>query len=236
MFMIRTSYLDCCFENGCVARLVSSRVGLLSTKLQAIITVRTLSHMICLPPSEVERRFALLGIPNQFSKTEKQALATTPIVEPGERVFGFPTPEANAGLNLLNLREILGTDRAKPPSFFDHPWYLNEPFGREDCDPGWHFLYTEVLPDSISQPVDYASSLTRQGLELPTATEVVLMLFLHYAGSGEHLLQKKHTWCKDRASGDRFVTIGAFGRNGVFVSAHPRNYTSRGLGVCPRIV
>ena len=145
--------------------------------------------MICLPPSEIERRFALLGIPNQFSKTEKQALATTPIVEPGERVFGFPTPEANAGLNLLNLREILGTDRAKPPSFFDHPWYLNEPFGRDDCDPGWHFLYTEVLPDSISQPVDYASSLTRQGLELPTATEVVLMLFLHYAGSGEQLLQ-----------------------------------------------
>jgi len=192
--------------------------------------------MICLPASEVERRFEVLGIPNRFGEAEKEELATTRIVDRGERVFGFPTPEARSGLNLLNLRTILGTDPAKPPSFFDHPWYLAESFARKDCDPGWHFLYMDVLPDSLSQPVDYASSLARQGLVLASATEVVLMLFLQYAGSSEHLLQKKHTWCSDRASGDRFVTVGAFGKNGLFVSAHPGTYASRGLGVCPRLM
>jgi hypothetical protein len=33
----------------------------------------------------------------------------------------------------------------------------------------------------------------------------------------------------------RHVTIGAFGKNGVFVSGHPSNVASQGLGICGRI-
>ncbi len=215
--------------------LVRSRVGILNTNLQAIISLGTLSHMICLPADEVERRFGLLGIPNRFSEAEKEELKTTPIVEAGERVLAFPVPQARSGLNILMLRKILGTNPSKQPSFFDHPWYLTESFGREDCTPGRHFLWMDVLPDSLSQPIDYASSFHARDLELPSATEVVLMLFLHYAGCGEQLLQRKHTWCRDRTSDGRFVTVGAFGRNGVFVSAHPGTYSSRGLGMCPKL-
>src|SRR5207249_7123523 len=140
------------------------------------------------------------------------------------------------GLNILNLRKIVGTDPRKPPSFFDHPWYLEEPFAQQDCEPGWHFLCTNVLPDSVSQPIHYISSLRDSGLELPSAIEVVLMLFLHFAGTGEQLLQRKHTWCRDQASLDRFVTVGAFGRNGLFLSAHPGMYASRGLGICAKLM
>jgi hypothetical protein len=61
------------------------------------------------------------------------------------------------------------------------------------------------------------------------------MLFLHYAGTGVQLLQKKHTWCRDQATQDRFVTVGAFGRNGLFVSGHPAAYASRGLGICAKL-
>jgi hypothetical protein len=61
------------------------------------------------------------------------------------------------------------------------------------------------------------------------------MLFLHYAGTGEQLLQKKHTWCSDHASLNRSVTVGAFGRNGLFISGHPPDFASRGLGICARI-
>ena len=49
--------------------------------------------MISLSPDEVERRFALLGIPNRFSSLEKQSLSTTSLVEHRGRVFVFPTPE-----------------------------------------------------------------------------------------------------------------------------------------------
>ncbi|HSU89065.1 MAG TPA: hypothetical protein VLL56_09530, partial [Terriglobia bacterium] len=73
-------------------------------------------------------------------------------------------------------------------------------------------------------------------LELPAAIEVALMLFLHFAGTGEQLLQRKHTWCKDPASLGRFVTVGAFGRNGLFLSAHPGMYASRGLGICAKLI
>jgi hypothetical protein len=191
--------------------------------------------MICLSADEVERRFERLGIPNRFSESEKQHLKTTPIVHVEDRMFGFPTPQATLGLNILNLRKILGTDPSKPPSFFDHPWYLEESFSSQDCDPGWHFLCMEVLPDSISRPINYARSLEKRDLELPSAAEVVLMLFLHYSGSGEQLLQKKHTWCREQASHDRFVTVGAFGRSGLFVSAHPGAYASRGLGICAKV-
>jgi hypothetical protein len=128
-----------------------------------------------------------------------------------------------------------GTNPSKPPSFFDHPWYLEEPFAQINCPAGWHILHSTVLPESISQPIHYASSLSSQGLELPSAIEVVLMLFLHYAGSGEQLLQKKHTWCRDQASMNRSVTVGAFGRNGLFISGHPPEFASRGLGICARI-
>jgi hypothetical protein len=190
--------------------------------------------MICLCPNEVEERFARLRIPNRFAAPEKQRLEATPIVDRGENIFGFPVPEDQKGLNILNLRKILGTDASKQPSFFDHPWYLDEPFAHEDCKPGWHFLHMQVLPESIGQPANYANSWPLHA-ELPAATEVALMLFLHYVATGEQLLQKKHTWCRDRATLGRQVTVGAFGRNGLFVSAHPPEYSSRGLGICGRL-
>jgi len=191
--------------------------------------------MISLSAIEVERRFVLLGIPNRFKDREKQQLETTSVVVAADDVLGFPLPEANSGLNILTLRKILGTNPSQQPSFFDHPWYLDEPFALEDCEPGWHFIHMQVLADSISQPINYARSLEKRALELPTAAEIAFMLFLHYAGTGVQLLQKKHTWCKDRASLDRFVTLGAFGRNGLFVSGHPGEYSSRGLGICAKV-
>ena len=191
--------------------------------------------MISLSAIEVERRFALLGIPNRFSGQEQQQLETTSVVVLEDDVLGFPVPQENTGLNIRMLRKILGTNPSKQPSFFDHPWYLDEPFALVDCPPGWHFLQMQVLPDSISQPRNYERSLESRAMELPTAAEIALMLFLHYAGTGVQLLQKKHTWCKDRASLDRFVTLGAFGRNGLFVSGHPGEYASRGLGICAKV-
>ena len=190
--------------------------------------------MISWSPDEVERRFALLGIPNRFMAQEKASL-TTNVGDIPEGVIAFPTPSAAEGLNILNIRRILGTDSSRQPSFFDHPWFLDEPFGRSNCSPGWHILHSTVLPDSISRPIHYVSSLRSQGLELPSAIEVTLMLFLHYAGTGEQLLQKKHTWCSDHASLNRSVTVGAFGRNGLFISGHPPDFASRGLGICARI-
>ena len=192
--------------------------------------------MISLPPDEVERRFALLGLPNRFTAEEKERLATTVIVSPEVECMAFPTPAANDGLNLLNLRRLLGTDPSSQPSFFDHPWYLDESFARENCESGWHYLYMEVLPNSISKPINYAVSLKTGGLELPSAVEVALMLFLHYAGTREQLLQKKHTWCRDLATMNRHVTVGAFGRNGLFVSGHPAEFASRGLGICAKFI
>jgi len=103
------------------------------------------------------------------------------------------------------------------------------------CPSGWHFLTMEPVPGSIHQPVDYLSSLKTAEVEFPLAVEVVLMLFLHYVESREQLLLKKHTWCADTASLDRQVTVGAFGRSGVFISGHPRNFASQGLGVCGRL-
>jgi hypothetical protein len=191
--------------------------------------------MISLSAAEVERRFGLIGIPNRFEDAEKAQFDTTSIVDLPDDVIGFPTPKAKSGLNVLNLRNILGTDPSKQPSFFDHPWYLDEAFAKDDCEPGWHFIYKSVVPDSISQPIHYVSRLREQGLQLPSAIEIVLMLFLHYVGTGEQLLQKKHTWCRDQASLNRFVTVGAFGRNGVFLSGHPAEYASRGLGICPKL-
>ena len=70
---------------------------------------------------------------------------------------------------------------------------------------------------------------------MPLAVEVVLMLFLYYLKTGEQLLFKTHTWCADSAGFGEQVTVGAFGRNGLFVSKHPRNYASRGLGICPKL-
>jgi hypothetical protein len=197
-------------------------------------TAKNLVTMISLHPEEVERLFTVLGIPNRFTAQEKLGLATTDLGGQPADVVSFPTPVQKSGLNLLRLRELRGTNPAKQPSFFDHPWYLEEGFAREDCSPGWHFLQMNVIPGSIGQSANYLSSFER-GLELPSAVEVALMLFLHYAGTGVQLLQKKHTWCRDRASMNRIVTVGAFGRNGLFVSAHPAEFVSRGLGICAKL-
>lgn len=194
-----------------------------------------MSLSISLTPEQVEQRLAALGIPCHFTDAERLALATTPVVSRAERVFGFPTPTENGALTLSNIKGKVGVDPKQQPSFFEHPWYENEPFMTTPCPPGWHCLTMEPIPGSILQTLDYLRSFGGSDVELPLAVEVVLMLFLHYAGSREQLLLKKHTWCADTASLDRHVTIGAFGRNGVFVSGHPSNFASQGLGICGRI-
>src|SRR5215470_17059074 len=120
--------------------------------------------MISLTPDEVERRFNSLGIPNRFSEDEKRLLATTPVVRDEPDILFFPIPNMNVGLNILNLRRLLGTNPSKQPSFFDHPCYLQEPFAEQDCEPGWHLIYTNVLPDSVSRPLNYRCRLEARDL------------------------------------------------------------------------
>jgi len=194
-----------------------------------------MSLTISLTPAQVEQRLASLGIECHFTEPERISLATTPIVSRPERTFAFPTPTESSTLSLRNIKAKVGVDPKHQPSFFEHPWYENESFMATPCPPGWHILTMEPISGSILQPVDYLRSLGSSNIELPLAVEVVLMLFLHYVDSREQLLLKKHTWCSDTASLDRHVTIGAFGRSGVFVSGHPFNFASQGLGICGRI-
>ena len=193
-----------------------------------------MSLTISLTAEQVEQRLAAMGIVCRFTPGEKTALATTPVVNRTERIFSFPTPAANEALTIGNIKSCVGSDPRHQPCIFDHPWYENEDFVRTKCPSGWHILMMDVIPDSIQQPVHYLRSSS--GLELPHAVEVVLLLFLHFVGSGEQLLLKKHTWCRDTASQNRHVTVGAFGRNGVFLSGHPENFASQGLGVCGKVV
>jgi len=191
--------------------------------------------MNVLNAERVQTLFAKVNLPFTFTPGEISQYDTTPIVISEERVLAFPTPAFTQGLSILGLRERLGTDPRQLPCFFDHPWYLDEEFGKMECPPGCHYLNMDVLKESIQKPYNYSHSLP-QGVVLPMAVEVVLMLFLHYLDTGEQLLLKKHTWCSDRASMDRAVTVGAFGRNGVFISGHPENFASLGLGICGKRV
>jgi len=193
------------------------------------------SLTICLTPHDVEQRLATLGIPCSFGPEETSAFATTPVVARAERTFAFPTPAANGSLNLKYIKSCVGTNPARQPSFFEHPWYAEEGFMDTNCQPGWHVVMMDVLEDSIQRPANYLHSVNNRDLCLPEAVEIVLMLFLHYAGTGEQLLLKKHSWCSDLASLGRQVTVGAFGRNGLFLSGHPPQFASRGLGICARI-
>jgi hypothetical protein len=193
------------------------------------------SLTICLSPQEVEQRLARLGIFCSFSAEERAALTAAPLIDRSERTLVFPIPADNHHLNLHHIKSCVGTDRRKQPCFFDHPWYGSEDFMRTNCEAGWHAIMMDVLEGSIEQPLNYLDSLKDPDLLLPSAIEIVLMLFLHYVGTGEQLLLKKHSWCSDLASLGRHVTVGAFGRNGVFISGHPQNFASRGLGVCAKV-
>ena len=194
-----------------------------------------MSLTISLTPDQVEQRLAALHIGCRFTADERIAYATTPVVNGPERLFAYPIPSDNSLLTLSNIKNYAGTDPKRQPSFFDHPGYQTEVFMSTRGAPGWHILAMEPIPGSIQKPVDYLRSLGNAGLALPEAVEVVLMLFLHFVRSGEQLLFKKHTWCSDTASLNRHVTVGAFGRNGVFLSAHPANFSSQGLGVCAKL-
>ena len=194
-----------------------------------------MSLTISLTPAQVEQRLAALGLACHFTEAEQVTLATTPVVSRTERVFGFPTPAGGSALTLSNIKSKVGVDPRHQPSFFEHPWSENESFMSTPCPSGWHFLTMEPISGSVHQPVDYVRSLEGSQVGLPLAVEVVLMLFLHYVESREQLLLKKHTWCSDTASLGRQVTVGAFGRNGVFISGHPSSFSSQGLGICGRI-
>ena len=188
--------------------------------------------MTVLYPTQVEAAFERLGIVGRFGKDEAEKLTTTTIVDRAGFAF-FPTPENNDGLSIGALRAALGVDPVRTPCFFDHPWYLEEPFIKGTCEPGWHAIATDIVPNSVGQPIYFAEDLKALGLYLPSAVEMALMLFLHFAQTGEHLMLRKHTWTRDRTSGGRFVSVGAFGKKGLFVSGHEVGYASRGLGICP---
>jgi hypothetical protein len=193
--------------------------------------------MMLVTTGQIEQIFQKWNLPLKFDADEQRQLSnTTHIVDAVDRILGFPTPKANDGLNILNLRRLLGVDPRHPPSFFDHPWYLDEDFARKNCFPGWHFLHMDVTPGSLSKSHNYHYSYKSENSVLPSAIEIVLMLFIHFEMTGERLLFNKHTWCSDMASLERFVTVGAFGRNGLFISSHPPLFASRGLGLCERLV
>ena len=188
--------------------------------------------MSILSPERVETIFAQLCLPFRFSAAERIELNTISIVDkPG--VLCFPTPEADE-LSLLNLRRLLGVNPKNPPSFFDHPWYLEESFGEDACLPGWHMIQMEPDPCSVEQTYNDCCN-NMLGFTAPSVIEVVIMLFFQYVATGQQLLSRKHTWCRDKASLGRRVTAGAFGRNGLFVSAHPDLFTSKGLGMCGKV-
>src|SRR6185295_7164263 len=191
-----------------------------------------MSLTISLTPEQVEQHLSRLGIPCRFSEEERNRFATTPVVNQSGKLFGFPTPVDNSSLTLSNIKKFAGTDPARQPAFFEHPWCADEAFMTTPCSAGWHLLHMDPIAESVNQPIDYARRLIPVGLELPSAVEVILMLFLHYVRTTEQLLLRKHTWCSDSASLSRQVTVGAFGRNGVFLSGHPGSFTSRGLGIC----
>jgi hypothetical protein len=195
-----------------------------------------MSLTISLTPAEVEQRLGALGIVCRFTPEERTALATRPVVDGPGRLFAFPTPADNSLLTLENIKRCVGVDPRRQPAFFEHPWYQGEGFLRSRCESGWHILMMDVLPESIQQPVNYLHSSKCATLQLPSAVEVILMLFLHYVASGEQLLLKKHTWCSDTSSLHQQVTVGAFGRNGVFLSNHPANFVSQGLGICVKVL
>src|SRR5215813_4346318 len=107
-------------------------------------------------PNQIEQIFHKWKLSLKFDDDEaRQLSSTTPVVDPGGRVLGFPTPNANVGLNILNLRGLLGVDPLHPPSFFDHPWYLDQDFARKECSPGWHFINMDVKPGSLNKSHDY---------------------------------------------------------------------------------
>jgi hypothetical protein len=187
-----------------------------------------------LSPPEVQEIFDRLGIPARFTEAEIEGLSSNKI-QTKQGFMTFPTPEDNRALSILNLREAVGTDPSREPVFFDHPWYLDEPFGNIGCQPGWHSVAMAVTADSIGQPIYYADSIKASGQYLPSASEVVLMLFLYFTATDKRLMLNKHTWTRDRADNKRFVTIGAFGKKGLFVSSHEVGYSSRGLGICPLV-
>jgi len=194
-----------------------------------------MSLTISLTPAQVEERLAKLRIPGKFTEEENSLYSTTPVIVSPYSLFGFPTPLDNSSLTLSKIKEIVGADPTHPPSFFEHPWYADEAFMQLRCPPGWHFICQDVVAESVGQPFNYWSRLKSDGMELPYTIEVVLMLFLHFAGSKEQLLLRKHTWCADAAGMGGNVTAGAFGRNGLFLSVHPQAFASRGLGICGKV-
>ncbi len=190
--------------------------------------------IVRLSPLDVQRFFDRMGIPARFSHAEIQQLGADNIKTSGG-FLTFPTPEDNSALSILNLRSVVGTDPGRVPAFFDHPWYLEEPFGEVGCSPGWHSLATAVTSESVGQPIYYADSIKDAGHYLASAAEVVLMLLLYFDATGKRLMINKHTWTRDRTENQRFVTIGAFSKKGLFVSSHEVGYCSRGLGICPLV-
>jgi hypothetical protein len=190
-----------------------------------------MTSRMMISPELCTQLLSKVGITSRFDHSEERALKTSDVVAQSG-FCTFPTPRDNSALSVLGLRRMLGVDPSSPPSFHNHPWYLDEAFGETTCAPGWHSIEMDVTADSIGHPVYYAERLRERGLYLPSAVEVLLMLMLQFADSGERLLNRRHTWTHDRTSEGRFVTIGAFGKNGVFVSSHEVGYQSKGLGIC----
>src|SRR5262245_32823623 len=120
-----------------------------------------MSLMISVSCDELLQLFGGVGLTCRFTDQERLALSTTPVVETPQRVFAYPVPADNSALTLSNLKTIFGTNPLRQPSFFEHPWYLEEEFIQTPANPGWHAVLMDVLPESLNQSSNYIHSLTQ---------------------------------------------------------------------------
>ncbi len=137
----------------------------------------------------------------KFSSQELKLKSKNHILILGTKEMSDRTP-----LNILNLRNLFGTDSSQVPCFYNQDWYINEKFVKKTLQYDWYLVRKEIFLES--RGVEPESLL--RNFNFPSAILVTYLFFVYWLLNNKILFETEYVWCEDLdENGDR-IYVGRY--------------------------
>ena len=134
--------------------------------------------------------------------------------------------------------------RQKFPLFYNQDWYDSEQFASEALSGvDWGIVKKELLDESKSKNWDEQEEVLKTWAETHgvdkkfvrrrTPAEVAYDILAYFQVRNERILEKDWDWTSVQSSDGKFVRVGYFDSDGLYVSSVSRDHRNSHLGVCP---
>ena len=166
-------------------------------------------------------------------------------------VLRSPRNQEQKPLTIKQMRDMFSQEdhlgdpqKKKSRVMWNQDWYNNEDFAaKATSNLGWGLVAKEVLAESRNKNWEEQqkelekwaknNDIDPKTIRRRTPVEVAYDTVTYYGANQDSLLENSYDWTSVQSSAGRFVNVGSFVSDGLYVSSAARGHRYSGLGVCP---